>query len=573
MEHLKTDVLVIGGGTAGCFAAIRAKSEGLDVTIVDKAGAGYSGASIMASGFWAVFNADWGMDYDEYLRVIYKDGAYLNNRVWTEMLLRDSWQTYLDLKEWGVPFPMPEEAMSGFFRSMAEIFEKNGEPPRMLCPIPLRHRAVTPVLREHAQRVGCRVIDRVMMTDLIVRDGAVLGAVGFGLETGEPLAIQAKATVMTAGRNYFKPPGMNVSGQTGDAGAMAYRAGATLSGGEFQDMHMNVAMHPMWKGNGEAYPAYFKYDDALGRTLPNLGFDLAMVSAIHAGHGPILWDFGKATEADLKNIDDYIEKRGNPKEMQRVGLDPHEGKRIPMVGGAAAGGNLEHTAGIWPVDDTGAASLAGLFAAGGACATWAYGANVLSSPGLSTAGVTGKRAGGAAAAFAKDQDFAALSEAELSESAARVTGFMERKSGYEPRWVFQLLQNYMLPWYVLYIKRANRLTATLELVGFLRDHMVPMMTAGNPHELRIAHETANMTVHAEMILRASLMREESRGLHFREDFPAEDDKWLAWIQMRQGEYGKMALRAEPVPEEWRRPAGEPYAPRWLAWEHPHTEEA
>ena len=106
------DILVIGGGTAGCFAAVTARRQGMDVLVVDKATAGQAGASIMASGFWAVFNEDWGMDYDQTLSWISGNSSNLNRRDWTEAFLKDSWGTYLDLKEWGVKFPVPEEQLS-----------------------------------------------------------------------------------------------------------------------------------------------------------------------------------------------------------------------------------------------------------------------------------------------------------------------------------------------------------------------------------------------------------------------------------------------------------------------------
>ena len=67
------------------------------------------------------------------------------------------------------------------------------------------------------------------------------------------------------------------------------------------------------------------------------------------------------------------------------------------------------------------------------------------------------------------------------------------------------------------------------------------------HELRLAHETANMVLNAETKLRASLMRTESRGSHYREDYPnRNDDEWLAWIKIHSGEDGRMALTKHPI---------------------------
>ena len=114
--------------------------------------------------------------------------------------------------------------------------------------------------------------------------------------------------------------------------------------------------------------------------------------------------------------------------------------------------------------------------------------------------------------------------------------------------------------------------ATLTLIQYLREHMVPLMRAEDPHMLRLAHETENMALNAEMILRASLFRKESRGWHYREDYPEQNDReWLAWNQIRLGTDGGMELSRVEIPQEWR-PVGGPAGKRpWLAWEHPENE--
>ena len=564
-------LLVIGGSTAGCFAANTAREMGLDVLVADKATAGQAGASIMASGFWAVFNEDWGMDYDATLDWINANSTYMNNRDWTERFLQDSWGTYLDLKRWGVKFPVPEEATAGFFKN--NIATDEDDPHTHYGIVPLSHRCVTPTLRKYGDSIGVRFLDRTMITDLVVKDGVVRGAVGFALEDGSPVRIEAQAVILAAGRSYLRSPGMHISGQTGEADAMAYRAGAIISGKEFPDMHVNIAHHPMWKGNGEMYPAYFKFDDALGRTLPNRGFDLSLASTIHAGYGPIYWDFDKCTDGDLRAIDEYLKKRNNPKECQRVGLDPRNGGKHPMIGGAAAGGCQEQTAGLWPVDTSCASNLPGLYSAGDCCATWMWGAIIQGPPpGLSPAGITGKRSATAAAEYIKGCAAPALTEADFDQAEAHMLGYSRRSSGFDPRWVTQLLQNYAMPYYVLHIKEGKRLEATLTMVEFLRQHMIPKMWAQDPHMLRLAHETESMALSVEMTLRASLLRKESRGWHFREDYPARDDEnWLAWNQMRLGADGSMVMGKVDVPDAWR-PKGPVKVPQtWLAWEHPHDE--
>jgi len=467
--------------------------------VADKTCSGKAGASIMASGFWAVFNPDWGMDYDSTLDWINKNSSYLNNRTWTELFLQESWSTYLDLKAWGVKFPVPDEEMADFFRKSIIGDDRAGhhkdDPHTHYGIVPLRHRAVTPALRRYAEDIGVRFLDRVMITDLINKNDKVAGALGFPMDEDGCYVIQSKATIISAGRNYFKPPGMNVSGQTGDSDAMAYRAGAIISGKEFPDMHINIARDPMWKGNGEMYPAYFQFDDALGRCIPNKGFDLSFASTIHAGYGPIIWDFDKATENDLRSIREYLKKRGNPKEIERVKIEPEKGGQYPMIGGAAAGGCQEHTAGLWPVDTYCSSNIGGLYSAGDSCCTWMWGAIIQGPPpGLSPAAITGKRAGASASCYAKNSAAVELTHDDIAVFRAHAFCYAERRSGFSPRWVIQLLQNYMMPYYILHIKKEDRLIATLELIKFLREHMVPRMYASGTHELRLAHEAENMAI-------------------------------------------------------------------------------
>lgn len=100
----------------------------------------------------------------------------------------------------------------------------------------------------------------------------------------------------------------------------------------------------------------------------------------------------------------------------------------------------------------------------------------------------------------------------------------------------------MIPNFILYVKKGDRMLAALTYIEYLRDHQVPLLMANDLHELRQAHETANMILNAEMKLRSALLRTESRGSHYREDYPkANDNDWLVWIKIRQNNKGRMEL--------------------------------
>ena len=103
---------------------------------------------------------------------------------------------------------------------------------------------------------------------------------------------------------------------------------------------------------------------------------------------------------------------------------------------------------------------------------------------------------------------------KLAQVEGEILAPLRRKAGFGPAWVTQTLQGIMIPNCVLYIKKERLLKAALAYVEELRDHRMPMLRAADTHELRLVHETANMIVSAEMKLRASLMRKESRCSHF-----------------------------------------------------------
>ncbi len=385
---MKSDVLIIGGGNAGLFAAINASEQGATVTLVDKAYAGKSGASIMASGWLNVYDPEINGEFEFLMAGINEIGSGLNDRNWSEILMRESKGVYRDLRDYGCVFP--EDFPDGM--NPDEWYAKNMHVSERRCGghdsatanggapfsfIPLRHRGIPPYLRLEAEkRPGVVIVDHVDITDLIKCDDGIAGAVGFSVESGIPYVFEAKATIMAGGNNYFKPFGFHTSSITGDADAMAYRAGAGISGKEFCDCHFAIAQDPQWKGNGELYPAHACFYDSEGNQVPVFGMDLGMTFAVHEGRGPCYWNWDVAEWDDTAALLNYSKKRGNPTETERVGLHPQNGGMIQMVGGHALGGSEEQMSGIWPVGYDCKTELNRLFAAGDCLYTRAWGAMI-----------------------------------------------------------------------------------------------------------------------------------------------------------------------------------------------------
>jgi succinate dehydrogenase/fumarate reductase flavoprotein subunit len=535
-RRLQADVLVIGGGMAGCFAAAKAAEQGSKVVLVDKGYVSKSGETPYA-GDTAVFHEAWGHDLDAWLTQVSVVGEYLNDRRWNEIVFRESYDRFIDLRNWGVRF-----------------LEEGGEPVRLAHPLtqihlpdedrfpPLVSQVVhwlpgfPTALRKQVVRSGVKIIDRLVVTELLRSGDRVVGAVGFDVEGAEPLVITAGATVMCAGGGGFKPLGYPTHELTGDGHVLAYRAGAMVTGKEFLSPHHTDPDTPAWP------PMYLFFSSGHSAALPGMWRDERMVNAEGdevplrgmAWHGWIdaEWEAheGRAPVVMESRRDGVLRKVSGP------------GGHGSMLGHAAGG--------IVPTDESCATHVPGLFAAGDSCGTCFVGA-AYSGFGFATmhAAVTGARAGRAAALYAREAGDTEPDVGGLGDACERLRAPLRRRGGFSPRWAMQVLQNTLAPYFVLYVKKEDRLRAALSTVEFLRDHVVPRLTARDDHELRLAHETASMVTNAEMKLRASLFRAESRGTHYREDFPARDDAWLAWVRLRD-EAGAMMLSREPVPRAW-----------------------
>ena len=221
------------------------------------------------------------------------------------------------------------------------------------------------------------------------------------------------------------------------------------------------------------------------------------------------------------------------------------------TGGASAGMSIHKSEGLVPINEKGESNIPGLYAAGDALGSHMAGA-IYTQIGSSLAGsaVQGAIVSEAAAEYAKGVKQQSISTNQISLIKEEILAPLKRDSGYSPAWVTQTLQGIMIPNFVLYIKKESMLKAALAYIEELRDHHTPMLKAGNLHELRLAHETANMIVNAEMKLKASIMRKESRCSHYRLDYPDVDyENWQAWINIYKGSNGEMVLEKQAF-DKW-----------------------
>ncbi|KAA3659568.1 MAG: FAD-binding protein [Chloroflexi bacterium] len=540
-NQVNTDILVIGGGMAGAFAAVSAKEMGLNVTLVDKGTVGRSGATPWANTF-SVFDEALGHDRDEWISGVRSSSEYVNNLDWLDQMLDASQDRWDDINAWGL---LDED---------------------------VRHPSL--VLRDKLVDSGVELIERTMLTTLLKEEdgngdgnGRVIGAMGFSIDSEEAVVVLAKATIMCAGAGSFKAPGFPIQSLTSDGDAMAYRAGAIITGKEWIDFHWTSAETPascwnQWSG---------MWDSGIGKTdsVFTSGMTLDSAFAIHTGDTSLAMtgggpEAGGPPEGDMPEGD---RPSGPPPGEEGDGEAPSRPGQSSgeQVLGAATGLGIHKAEGIWPTTMQGACNVPGLFAAGDGLASMLCGSSYVGLGFSLTASATqGVTAGQSAAEYAQQMAAPTLSDDKIASVQTAMFAPRERESGFSPAWVTQVMQNAMFPYFVLFVKQQDRLEAALSTITFLRETMVPRLTAKDAHELRLAHETENMLLNAEMKLRASLFRTESRGTHYREDYPArDDDAWLAWVLLQMDENGQMSVTKEAIPDEWKPDMSVPYEERYL----------
>ena len=530
-RKFKCGVLVVGGGIAACFAAIRAAEAGARVIMADKGTVGRSGQTPYADCF-LVFQKD-RQDLAAAEAELARHSEYLNDRYWTRLTLLESEARYRDLLEWGCRFHRPPLKDPGQALTGVQLDRSAGD-----WGGPLRNKCLA---------MGVEILDRVMIVELLRRNGRVCGAVGLPAEETEPVTILAGAVILCVGACGYKPNGYPALIQlTGDGEAMAYRAGAAIMGKEFPDAH--------YSREGAADPMSQR-----GMRVPVLEKPGLHSEALRHRENC----FGDVISGRPEGVSEYMFTYTQSEFEVHSGRAPIFNLGAEAFGGATLGMSVRKADGLWPADHECRSTVPGLFAAGDSLATMQNGA-AYSLGGGSVAGcaVTGAVAGEAAA-----REAAALPELEVSgEELRRVEEYalapLVRRGGFGPRWTIELLKSYMSPYFVYFIKKADRLEAALTLVRFMREHIAPMLRASDAHELRLAHEAESMILSAEMRLRSSLFRTESRGNHYREDFPMrDDDNWLCWTKIEDRD-GEMVLSKVPLPEEWRPDRGLRYRERY-----------
>jgi succinate dehydrogenase/fumarate reductase flavoprotein subunit len=425
-------------------------------------------------------------------------------------------------------------------------------------------------MRRAAVKSGVKIVDRVMVVDLLVDDDRAVGAVGFNTDNGQFYEFAARSVVLATGRGFMKGRRPGHRNVTGDGLAAAYRAGVTLAGLDSGVPNTGPAIYDIGPGNnmymgsggilvnadGERFAE--GYDPILKERTELHVLNVACAAEARRGKTPLYLDMTHIEPEKVQRMKRVIPLPMTMYERAGVLVGDSFTQRIEWVieGPNCNGGLL--------VNSRYETTLPGLFACGDSVpAAGPEGQTAL--PGAMTSGA---RAGKYAAEYAREVSPPKIGREQVDESKRRMLTPLVRKEGIEPDQVLLSLQEALIPYDILVIRHEERLSRALQEVESIWHDQVPLLCAYDPHYLRMAVEAGNIVLVALLMLKSSLFRQESRET-LREDYPYLDNiNWLKWVTVRK-ENEQVSAGAVPVPlERYKlKPKGEKELhPLWQAAE-------
>ncbi|HEY8055841.1 MAG TPA: fumarate reductase/succinate dehydrogenase flavoprotein subunit [Terriglobales bacterium] len=582
------DVLVVGAGGAGLRAAIEASAAGAKVAVVTKSLLGKA-HTVMAEGGMAAAMGN--VDDRDNWRVHFADtmrgGQYLNNWRMAELHAKEAPARVKELESWGAIFDRTQDG---------RILQRNfggHRYPRLAHVGDRTGLEMIRTLQDHGIHQGIDFHMETTLLTLLVSGGRCVGGFGYERERGRYLLFLAKAVVLaTGGIGRAFQITSNSWEYTGDGQSLAYHAGAALRDCEFVQFHpTGMVWPPSVRGilvtegvRGEGgvlrnnQGKRFMFDDVPenyrsstadnpeegwrytqgdknARRPPELltrdHVARCIRREVQAGrgspHGGVFLDIAWIKEK-LPNSVEHIKKKLPSMYHQFKQLADLDITQTPME----VGPTTHYFMGGIQVDgDTQMTSVEGLFAAG-ECAAGLHGANRLGGNSLSDLLVFGKRAGEHAAGFSRDRAAvgAAAVQDQIDAAIRRAEAPFERgTSGENPFALQHELQEMMQKW-VGIVRTQSEMEQALAKLQELRRKAERVGVGGN-REYNNGWHTAldldSLLTVSELVARAGAERTESRGGHFRDDFPAKDEAWgKVNLEIRRGPDGAPQLRKVPV---------------------------
>lgn len=541
--NLETDILVIGGGSAGCMAAIAAKEQNpdVDVLIIEKGGdlrrcssivRGMDGLNIVVQPGKA--------SPDEYLEAARIAADSIFDPKPSYMLAEKSYSILKRLEEWGVRFPRNEQ---GEYIAL-QVHPKGKFLVEMDSP------DLKMILARKVMGAGVQVLTQTMITSLLVSEGQVGGAIGFNRRTGEFLVCSAKATILANGgcARFSLPNSGYLYGtfdypeNAGDGYSMAFRAGAKLTGFEYtqcapliKDINCPLLYICLTRG-AEVVNAFGQRIDIEGLSTQ------AMLQELREGRGPIFVTMTHLPEKKIQEIERILFSTERPlqkrfwkgrgvdfrRDMIELGITEYQ-----LCGGHGLTGVM--------VNENAETTLKGLYAAGDV--------TCVPKQHLTGAFVFGEIAGMNASTQVANTPRPALNEDFIQAEEQRIFSLLDEKGTSITPAQFEYKVRRIIGDYIVPPKNERKLQRGLEWVHNFRKE-IEHIRARDYHELGRFLEIHFILDCAELSAIASLTRKESRWgwFHYRIDFPERDDEnWLVHVILEKREkFGAVKASLKPV---------------------------
>lgn len=528
---IDADVLIIGGGSAGIMAAIRAKEQNPDqeVVIFEKGEIQYSGC--IARGMDALnIVAVPGISTPELYvesNSIACDG--IMDEPLNYVMAKRSWGMLKKLESWNVCFPVDE-------KGKYEVLQVH--PKGKFC-VTMKEPELKKILADRAMDMGVKAVNRTMAAELITVNGGVSGAIGMNVRTGEILVCRAKSVILSAGgtARFGLPNNGNLygvydfPGNTGDGYCLAYRAGASLSGFEYtliyyivKDINAPLLYITLTRGANllNAFDVHREKDHPSIKSMLQEDRDLKGPMRIRMDHLP---------EDRIREIEEILFTTERPV-CERF----YKGRGIDF-----RSGEIE----LWPtetflcgghgltgvrVNEKAETDVPGLYAAGDT--------SLVARGHLTGAFVFGEIAAENATEYAAARQETALDENQIHAFFDRRKNYLSQAGNPIPIEEFEYKVRRIINDYITPPKNEYKLDRALWWMNRFEEELQSMVRVADMHDLFKVHEVKNIIQCAAMSAVASKERKESRWgpWHFRSDFPEKDDQnWLKHIVLRQGE--------------------------------------
>jgi succinate dehydrogenase / fumarate reductase flavoprotein subunit len=588
-ETHEYDVLVIGAGGAGLRAAIEASAAGVKVGLICKSLLGKA-HTVMAEGGMAAAmgNVDDRDNWKVHFADTMRGGQYVNNWRMAELHAKEAPARVHELEKWGAVFDRTKEG---------KISQRNfggHRYPRLAHVGDRTGLELIRTLQDHGIHQGITVFMEYTVVSLLKDGGRVVGAFGYDRERGRFRVFKAKAVVLcTGGLGRAYAVTSNSWEGTGDGVSLAYHAGAELLDMEFIQFHPTGMIWPpsvrgilvteSVRGEGGVLRnkdgKRFMYDDvpenykSQTSTDPEEGWRYTQNDKnakrppelltrdhvarcinreVKAGrgspHGGVFLDISWIKEK-IPNSAEHIKRKLPSMYHQFMQLANLDITKEPMEIGPTT-----HYAmgGIRVEAESQATNIPGLFAAG-ECAAGLHGANRLGGNSLSDLIVFGQRAGEYAAKYAKANPNISVSDAEIEAAYKEATAPFERAAGGTTEGPYQVqydLQN-MMQKNVGIVRLQNEMEEAIDGIQKLKARAAKVAVQGhceyNPG-WHTAIDLKHLLTVSEAITLCAIERKESRGGHFREDFPDKSPEAAKYNNVvSKAADGSMKLRREAIP--------------------------